>query len=69
MIHFIPRDNIVQKAEFNRQTVTQFDPDCKQAREYKELARKIIENDMFVIPEPMTMDEMEALVVKYGLLD
>jgi len=69
MIHFVPRDNIVQKAEFNRQTVTEFDPDCNQAREYKELARKIIENEMFVIPKPMSMDEMEALVVKYGLLD
>lgn len=69
LIHFVPRDNIVQKAEFNRQTVTEFDPECNQAREYKELARKIIENEMFVIPKPMTMDEMEALVVKYGLLD
>ncbi|MEW6172639.1 MAG: nitrogenase iron protein [Bacillota bacterium] len=69
MIHFVPRDNIVQKAEFNRQTVTEFDPTCNQANEYKELARKIIENQMFVIPEPMTMDEMESLVVKYGLLD
>ena len=69
MIHFIPRDNIVQKAEFNRQTVTQFDPNCNQAQEYKELARKIIENDMFVIPKPMTMDELENLVIKYGLLD
>lgn len=69
MIHFVPRDNIVQKAEFNRQTVTEFDSTCNQATEYKELARKIIENEMFVIPEPMTMDEMESLVVKYGLLD
>ncbi|MDI6710064.1 MAG: nitrogenase iron protein [Bacillota bacterium] len=69
MIHFVPRDNIVQKAEFNRQTVVQFDPDCNQAREYRELARRIIENERFVIPQPMSMDEMEELVVKYGLLD
>ncbi len=69
MIYFIPRDNIVQKAEFNRQTVTEFDPECNQTQEYKQLARKIIENDMFVIPRPITMDEMENLVVKYGLLN
>ena len=25
MIHFVPRDNIVQKAEFNKKTVTEFD--------------------------------------------
>ncbi|MGD0153815.1 MAG: nitrogenase iron protein [Thermacetogeniaceae bacterium] len=69
MIHVIPRDNIVQKAEFNRKTVTEFDPECNQAQEYKELARRIIENQMFVIPQPMSMDKMESLVVKYGLMD
>ncbi|NLM02945.1 MAG: nitrogenase iron protein [Methanothermobacter wolfeii] len=69
MIHFIPRDNIVQKAEFNKKTVIEFDPECNQSQEYRELARKIIENENFVIPKPMTMDEMEELVVKYGVLE
>ena len=69
MIHFVPRDNIVQKAEFNRKTVTEFDPDCNQTQEYKRLAEKIINNDNFTIPEPMSMDEMEELVLKYGLYD
>ncbi len=69
MIMFVPRDNIVQKAEFNRKTVTEFAPDSEQAAVYRELARRIIENDHFVIPTPMTMDEMESLVLKYGLLD
>ena len=69
MIHFIPRDNIVQKAEFNKKTVTEFDPAENQAREYSELARKIIENQMFVIPKPLTMDELESMVVKYGISD
>jgi nitrogenase iron protein NifH len=67
MIHFVPRDNIVQKAEFNRKTVTEFDPECNQAHEYRKLAEKIIDNDHFVIPEPMSMDEMEKLVIDYGL--
>ena len=69
MIHFVPRDNIVQKAEFNKQTVTQFQPEANQAREYRELGRKIIENEDFVIPKPLAMDELEAMVVKYGLMD
>ncbi len=69
MIHFVPRDNIVQKAEFNKKSVIEFDAECNQANEYKELARKIIENENFVIPTPMTMDEMEDLVVKYGMMD
>jgi nitrogenase iron protein NifH len=69
MIHFVPRDNIVQKAEFNKKTVTEFDPECNQAQEYRELGRKIIENKNFVIPKPLTMDQLEAMVVKYGLMD
>jgi nitrogenase iron protein NifH len=67
LIHFVPRDNIVQKAEFNKKSVIEYDPDCNQAHEYSELARKIIENKNFVIPTPMSMDEMELMVAKYGL--
>jgi nitrogenase iron protein NifH len=69
MIHFVPRDNIVQKAEFNKKTVVEFDAEANQAKEYGELARKIIENDNFVIPKPMTMNELESMVTKYGLVD
>jgi nitrogenase iron protein NifH len=69
MIHFVPRDNVVQKAEFNKKTVTEFNPEENQAFEYSELARKIIENEDFVIPRPLTMDQLENMVVKYGLSD
>ncbi|CQR55106.1 nitrogenase iron protein [Paenibacillus riograndensis] len=69
MIHFMPRDNIVQKAEFNKKTVVEFDAESKQAGEYGELGRKIIENENFVIPKPLSMDQLEAMVVKYGIGD
>ena len=69
LIHFIPRDNIVQKAEFNKKSVIEYDPNCNQAKEYGELARKIIENTNFVVPTPMTMDQMEEMVAKYGLAE
>jgi nitrogenase iron protein NifH len=69
MIHFVPRDNIVQKAEFNKKTVIEYDPECNQAHEYSELARKIIENTNFVVPKPLSMPELEAMVVKYGISD
>jgi nitrogenase iron protein NifH len=69
MIYFVPRDNIVQRAEFNKKTVMEFDPDSKQAGEYKNLAQRIIENENFVIPNPiMKMDELEGLVIKYGIV-
>ncbi|MFA6342550.1 MAG: nitrogenase reductase, partial [Fibrobacteraceae bacterium] len=69
MIHFIPRDNMVQKAEFNKKTVMEYDENCNQAKEYGILAKKIIENKSFVIPTPMTMDELELMVTKYGIAD
>jgi nitrogenase iron protein NifH len=69
LIHFVPRDNIVQKAEFNKKTVVQYDEKENQSTEYGELARKIIENRMFVIPTPLSMDELEQMVVKYGISD
>ena len=69
MIHFVPRDNIVQKAEFNKKTVTEYDETQNQAKEYSILAEKIINNQNFVIPQPLSMDELEAMVVKYGISD
>jgi nitrogenase iron protein NifH len=69
MIHFVPRDNIVQKAEFNKKSVVEYDADCNQANEYGILAKKIIDNQSFVIPTPLAMDELEEMVAKYGLID
>lgn len=41
MIHFIPRDNMVQRAEIHKKTVIEFDPEVAQADEYRMLAKKI----------------------------
>ena len=67
MIHFIPRDNMVQRAEINRKTVIEYDASHPQADEYRTLARKIEANDLHVIPKPMTTDELEKLLIEYGL--
>jgi nitrogenase iron protein NifH len=69
MIHFVPRDNMVQKAEFNKKSVIEYDAECNQAHEYAELARKIIENTDFVVPTPMSMEQLEQMVVSYGIPD
>ena len=44
MIHFVPRDNVVQRAEIRRMTVIEYDPTAKQADEYRTLAQKIIDS-------------------------
>lgn len=69
MIHFVPRDNVVQRAEIRRMTVIEYDPESKQAEEYRTLARKIYENDRFIIPTPITMDQLEELLMTFGIMD
>ena len=69
LIHFVPRDNIVQRAEINKKTVIDFDPRAGQADEYRKLAMNIKNNDMFVIPKPMTQDRLEELMKQNGFLD
>lgn len=68
MIHFVPRDNVVQRAEIRRMTVIEYDPEAAQAEEYRSLARKIIDNKNLVIPTPITMDELEDLLLEFGVL-
>jgi nitrogenase iron protein NifH len=67
MIHFLPRDNMVQKAEINRKTVIEYAPDHAQADEYRTLARKIDQNEVFVIPKPLAIEELESLLITYGI--
>jgi nitrogenase iron protein NifH len=68
MIHFLPRDNDVQRAEINKKTVIEWDATCPQADEYRKLARAIDHNEMFVIPKPLTIPELEALLMEFGLV-
>lgn len=69
LIHFVPRDNIVQHAELRRMTVLEYAPDSKQAGEYRTLANKIHENaGNGTIPTPITMDELEDLLMQHGLM-
>ena len=69
MIHFVPRDNVVQHAEIRRMTVIEYDKEAKQAYEYRELARKIVENTKFVIPTPCEMEELEELLMEFGIME
>ncbi len=69
LIHFVPRDNVVQRAEIRKKTVIEFQPKCHQADEYRELARKIENNTKFVIPKPVTQERLEEILMEYGLID
>ena len=69
LIHFVPRDNEVQRAEIHKKTVIDHKPDAQQADEYRELARKIEENTQFVIPKPLSQERLEEILFEYGLFD
>ncbi|HIU63572.1 MAG TPA: nitrogenase iron protein, partial [Candidatus Avacidaminococcus intestinavium] len=66
LIAFIPRDLIVNEAEIKRQTVLQFAPQSTQADIYRDLAADILNNEQLSVPTPMTFEELEELVSKYG---
>jgi nitrogenase iron protein NifH len=69
MLYFLPRDNMVQKAEINRKTVIDFDPNSEQAAHYRKLAERLDENEIFVIPKPMHTDDLEKILMEYGLFN
>ena len=69
MIHFVPRNNVVQHAELRRMTVAQYSPENAQAKEYEILADKILHNDMLTIPTPISMEELEDLLINFGVIE
>jgi nitrogenase iron protein NifH len=69
MIHFVPRDNQVQRAELRRMTVIEYSPEHKQAQEYRTLAQKILDNKMLVVPTPLEMEELEDLLMEFGIME
>ncbi|MBR0132893.1 MAG: nitrogenase iron protein [Lachnospiraceae bacterium] len=69
LLYFVPRDNIVQRAEINKKTVIQYKPDSAQAQEYRNLAEAVINNKNFTIPTPMTQERLEEILMEFGLMD
>ena len=69
LIYFVPRDNEVQRAEINKQTVIQYNPKHGQAQQYRNLAEAIEKNEMLVIPKPMTQERLEEILIEFGLME
>jgi nitrogenase iron protein NifH len=70
LIYFVPRDNIVQHAELRRMTVIEYAPESKQAEHYRTLAKRIHANaGKGIIPTPITMDELEEMLMEHGIME
>lgn len=65
LLYFLPRDNVVQRAELQRKTVLEHAPESAQADEYRALARALEQNTYFQVPAPLTQDELEDLLIQY----
>ncbi|MFG1419291.1 nitrogenase iron protein [Xanthobacter sp. V0B-10] len=69
LIYFVPRANIVQHAELRRMTVIEYAPDSEQAQHYRNLAAKVHANKgNGTIPTPITMEELEDMLLEFGIL-
>ncbi|HOI51067.1 MAG TPA: nitrogenase reductase, partial [Azonexus sp.] len=44
-------------------------PKAKQADEYRARASKIVNNTKFVIPTPLEMEELEDLLMEFGIME
>jgi nitrogenase iron protein NifH len=65
LVQFIPRDRTVQIAELHKQTVIEYAPGSVQADRYRTLASRVMENDTFTIPTPLSIDELESLALGF----
>ena len=66
LVAFIPRDQVVQKAEVQRKTVIQYAPDSHQAQVYRDLAKTILTNSELTVPTTMTFEELEQFMEVMG---
>ncbi|GHU81821.1 hypothetical protein AGMMS50284_2520 [Clostridia bacterium] len=69
LIYYVPRNNIVQRAEIRKKTVIDYSPKSEQADEYRALAKAIEENTNFVIPTPISQEALENLLMEHGMME
>jgi len=65
LLHFVPRDLLIQKFERYAKTVVEAAPESNPAQGYATLADKIYHNQDFRIPSPLSFDELITLCENY----
>jgi nitrogenase iron protein NifH len=61
-IQFVPCSSVIQACETEGRTVLEHSPKSEEAEIFRELARKVMENDSRVIPTPVEeLSELEAM--------
>ncbi len=62
LIHLVPRSPTIQACEVENRTVLEHSPNSEEAKIFRELAQKVMDNDLPVIPTPVEdSSELEAM--------
>ena len=62
LVHLIPRSPVIQACEVESRTVLEHSPQSEEAEVFRELAKRVTDNDRPVIPTPVEeLSELEAL--------
>jgi nitrogenase iron protein NifH len=62
LVHFVPRSPVIQVCEVESKTVLEHSPQSEEAEVFRELARRVMDNDHPVIPTPVEeLPELETL--------
>lgn len=62
LIHLIPRSPVIQACEVQCRTVLEHSPDSEEGEAFRELAKRVMDNDRQVIPTPIEeLSELEAM--------
>jgi nitrogenase iron protein NifH len=59
IIGTIHRSNLIQQSELDAKTVVEKYPESEEAEEYNDLALKILNNNDYIVPEPLNDEEFE----------
>ena len=61
-VEFVPHSSVIQACELEGRAVVEHAPQSKEAAIFRELAQKVLENDVKVIPTPVEeLPELEEL--------
>jgi len=62
LVHLVPRSPVIQACEVESRTVLEHSPQSEEAEVFRELAKRVMDNDRPVIPTPVEeLSELEAL--------
>ncbi|MDR0912525.1 MAG: Ni-sirohydrochlorin a,c-diamide reductive cyclase ATP-dependent reductase subunit [Methanobrevibacter sp.] len=67
VIGIIPRDETVQMSEIEAKTVVEKFPESKMAQKYLNLAKKLVSNNSYSIPNPMDDEDFENFFLSFKI--